>query len=211
MSDLVTLTSRATEAAIQSSARYTEIQQSMISDGDWTALLQDVWSRPGAPADDAGWSCEDTVSALVRVVYHVDPQRRTVYLVIDRDKAPKTGTYRVQINSVSMSYNATTEAPSDVDELLQGIADAINSDTSMSSLVSADVYSMGGADDDAIRLRAVVTDTTTLNSYTVGANTTFPSAGRARARQRGIQRQCATVGPGCVDGPGLDRARRSVR
>lgn len=179
---LTTLTRRATDTSILASARFTELQQDLVANTDWTALLISPFALPGSPADDPGYLCEGTVGASLAVKYNADPQRRTVYLVIDRDNAPLTGTtdYDIQIDSeTTLTYDVSAEAPADVDALIAGIVSMINGDTGATAdIVEADAYSMAGDGVlDAIRLRGVVSDPVTERAtYIVTNNTAFPSA-----------------------------------
>jgi hypothetical protein len=175
---LTTLTRTATQTSILASARFLRLDHDLIAAATPTALLIDPFARPGAPADDPGIATVNTVGASLNIVYNVDPQRRTVYLAIDRDNAPLTGNYVVQIDSeTALTYNATSEAPADVDALIAGIVDMINGDTGATAdIVVADAYSMAGdSTNDAIRLRGVVTrPDTTRATYIVTSSTAFP-------------------------------------
>ena len=106
----------------------------------------------------------------VRIGFHAG-SGRTVYLVIDRAGAPLTGSYVTEIDAEEVTYDATSEAPADVDALLEGIAAGINADAGAAAIVTADAVAMapGGAL-NAIRLRAVAG-----TYWLVGAATAYPS------------------------------------
>ena len=186
--DLPTLTLNATETALLASGRFTFLNQDLVDASAPAVLLVNPFSRPGNPADDAGFLTPNTVAAGLNVVLNADPQRRTVYLFIDRDNAELTGNYVVQIDALTaVTYDATAAAPADVDELLQGIVDAVNADVPTFAIVEADTYSLAGTGVlDSVRLRAKVGSdpNNTRETFIVAAGTSFqPGANMKLVRE----------------------------
>lgn len=182
--DLPTLTLSATRKAILATASSPVLAQA-LSDG--AGSMEPRVSLGGLPAPGAsGWLCaapdNEAGSAFLSIVLHRDVRTRTVYLVIDRDNAPLTGNYTVAVtdgvNTYSETYDATSAAPADVDELLQGIADAINAATGgdIGDLVVASAYAVEtGGDLNAIRLVGNVTDpVSSFYDFQVTSSTSFP-------------------------------------
>lgn len=172
-SSIETLTRNASSLSIKSSGAFTYLEQaisSTVSSMTPRVALSDI---PGT--GEAGWAVVDTVACLCHVAVHADITRRTAYLVIDRDNAPLTGNYVVTLDAVTHTYDATAEAPADVDELLQGIADKINIGAVAAATVTS-IDSTTAADSDAIRLVAVPSDATAYATFSINTGTTFPAA-----------------------------------
>jgi hypothetical protein len=125
---------------------------------------------------DEGWDVTGSGAALLVVALHRDVRSRTVYLVIDRANAPLTGNYVVNVDAVTVTYNATAGAPADVDALLAAIVAALAASGPMAAIVTASVVATEpGGDADAIRLVAVSTGTA-YATFDLAVATAFPGA-----------------------------------
>lgn len=167
---ITTLTETATVAAIKSAGIRPKLEQS-ISESASSMTPRVALSDIPTPST-VGWAVSDTVACLVHIAVHADLSKRTVYLVIDRDNAPLTGDYKVELNSNTYTYNATAGAPADVDELLAGIAATYDVSTEANATVVS-IDPSGEA--NAIRLRAKSSDASTYATFTVDAATSFPA------------------------------------
>lgn len=153
---LSSLSLTATQIAIRASGADIQLQQP-IGTGMAPRVALESYPSPS----DVGWSTGESGACHMVVQLRADLNRRTAYLVIDRDTAPLTGNYIVQAGDgggVAVStYNATAGAPADVDELLAAIV--VQLTTNLSAYLVADVYSTEpGGDSDCIRVRFVVAD-----------------------------------------------------
>ena len=172
-SSIETLTRNASSLSIKSSGAFTYLEEaisSTVSSMTPRVALSDI---PGT--GEAGWDVVDTVACLCHVAVHADITRRTAYLVIDRDNAPLTGNYVVTLDATSYTYDATSEAPADVDELLQGVADKINIGSIAVATVTS-IDSTTAADSDAIKIVAVSSDSTAYATFAINTGTAFPVA-----------------------------------
>jgi len=115
----------------------------------------------------------------VRIAFHYDLRARSVWLWIDRDNAPLTGNYVCEVDTTVSTYDATSDAPADVDALLEGWRDQINSDLSSSVVATLDIVDNTQAAYDAIRITAAYDDTSATDvnayaTYALGADTAAP-------------------------------------
>ncbi len=109
----------------------------------------------------AGVACNNSPAAVVCVDLRENVAHRTCYLEVST--VDLGATYTVTIDGNNVAYNGSSEAPADLDELLAGIADAINDDGTVSAIVAATVTS-----DDKIKLVGVGEDDYTLELTTTG-------------------------------------------
>lgn len=168
------LTLDATEIAICAAGAYPHLEEPLSSAVDSMSPRVPLELIPAT--SDTGWDVADAGAALVSVVLHRDVRSRTVYLVIDRANAPLTGNYVVNIDAVTVTYNATAGAPANVDALLAAIVAALAASGPMAAIVTASVVTTEpGGDADAIRLVAVSTGAA-YATFEVAVATAFPGA-----------------------------------
>jgi len=172
-----TLVLDATRIAIRAAGPYPHLREQV-----GPALSPRVaLSRLPAPSD-TGWDVSETGAALLGISLRADQRGRTVYLVIDRDSAPLTGNYVVEVTqgatTESVTYDATSSAPADVDALLEGIRAAIAGDAGVAAIVTPSIVVTGaaGTSSDAIRLVGVSSDDDEAQTYIITSNTAFPGA-----------------------------------
>lgn len=173
MTTISSLTADATRIAIRAAGPYPHLEEALSDGADSLTPRVGIDLIPGT--SDTGWDVTGSGAAELVIALHRDVRARTVYLVIDRANAPLTGNYVVQVDAVTVTYNATSGAPADVDELLADIVAALAASGPMSAIVTASVYSTepGGAA-DAIRLVAVSTGAS-YATFEVNASTSFPA------------------------------------
>jgi hypothetical protein len=167
------LTLDATRIAIRAAGPYPHVEEPLSAAVDSMSPRVPLELIPGP--SDVGWDVTGAGAALLAIVLHRDVRSRTVYLVIDRATAPLTGNYTTVISGVTVTYNATSSAPADVDALLAGIVAALAASGSMAALVTASVVAtQPGGDADAIRLVAVSTGAA-YATFTVDVGTSYPA------------------------------------
>lgn len=124
----------------------------------WTA--QEPGS--GAPASAAaGVTLRNAPVAGVAVDLRHDVSCRTDRITVETFDA--TATYTVTVDTETVAYDASLDAPADVAALLEGWAAALNGDADLSALVTASV------EDGALVLRGVAETTYALALATTGS------------------------------------------
>lgn len=104
-----------------------------------------------------GYTVTGALTAYLRVALRECPFYRTCYYVVTT--ADLTAEYDVEIDGVTVTYDAATETPADLAELLAGIAAAINADGSLSDFTATVANYAGGSANDSVRIvRAAATD-----------------------------------------------------
>lgn len=164
-----TLSTQATTAAILAAGLSTRLSRALHASG-----LPLVPQGPPGP-DEAGFPCSGSKAVDVRVSLHRDARTRSVFLQIDRDSAPLTGNYIVEIDGTTSTYNATSEAPGDVDELLAEWAAKIAADLTAEDIVAVASSLSGSGDADGILISGP-TDAGEYATYAIGADTAAPEA-----------------------------------
>lgn len=166
---MATDTATVLQATILAQGLYTKLDRAITSG---LTLTPDPWAIPSS--SEAGFALPATKTVDVRVTFHAEPGRRSVWLALDTDNAPLTGNYTVIIDGNTVTYNATSSAPADVDALLQGIADAINADGTVGALVVATRVKASStatsAPYDAVRLTAVASAAVAASGLPAGAS-----------------------------------------
>lgn len=123
--------------------------RSQCRNPDWTEQ-SDFDTVPTSAA--AGVACNNAPSCLLCIDLRENIAYRTCYLEVTT--VDLGATYTITIDGNDVVYNGSSEAPADLDELLAGLADAINGDGTVGPLVTASVTSdqklklIGAAEDD---------------------------------------------------------------
>jgi len=183
-----TTTAQASIAAILAAGGTTRVDTTLI-DTDQRGLSPNPWGRPSAA--ETGFGTLNTGSVDCRVVFHEDPQTRTVYLVIDETAAPLTGNYVLELDTFVSTYDATAGAPADVDALLTAWASKIVADLGPAGALGQVVqtatrvaYKDPSGSYDAIKLVGIVDPATPADAepagvdyttFSIGASTSCPS------------------------------------
>jgi hypothetical protein len=165
------LNALAARAAVSAAGISTKLEQGLVALPGGMVPVIDCFRQPGLPATDPGWITSGVVKADLNIGFRRIPGVRTVYLVIDRAGAPITGSYVVEVEGDTATYDATSEAPADVDELIAGIVDEINGSAIAVHATASAIATVPGGPLDAIML----TGTGTPAAFLVDADTAFPS------------------------------------
>ncbi len=121
-----------------------------------------------------------SIATHVRVAFHADPRARRVELKIDLDTAPLTGLYVLEIAApiaMTTTYDATAEAPADLDALLLGWAAAIAADNTGYTAIATSSTRTGNDPLDTVRIVAPITNPT-YTTFEIGAATSAPEGAK---------------------------------
>jgi len=124
-----------------------------------TAGRTPVWSTEDDSGSDLPPSAADSgvyLQRAVRALVHVSLRENVAYRSVRLTTTTVlTGTYTVTVDGNAVAYNATVEAPADINELLEGIAEAVNDDVTVGALVTASIVTQIGGDDFEILITGV--------------------------------------------------------
>lgn len=162
------LTTRATRAALLAAGLNTRLSRDIAPSG-----VPLVPTGPPGPSE-AGFDVAGSKAVDVRVVLHRDARARSIFLQIDRSTAPLTGNYVVELDTVVKTYNATSDAPADVDELLTAWAAYLEAEFTDYTATVAPFSGSSDDDPDGIWLKAP-TDTGAYATFVLGASTSAPA------------------------------------
>lgn len=162
---------QATEAAILAAGLRTRLASGLVDSTDGKALSPDPFALPSE--SELGYALE-TKAADIIVSFHRDLRSRTFWLWIDRDSAPLTGNYVCEVNTTVSTYDATSAAPADVDELLTEWAAQINSDISAVTATLDTIVAASGTV-DAVRVVVDSSDSQAYVTCSIGASTSAPA------------------------------------
>lgn len=171
-----TLTTAASTAALLAAGLNTRLARALHTSG-----VPLVPQGPPGP-DETGFVVSGSKAVDVRVSLHRDARARSIFLLIDRDNAPLTGNYVLEIDTTSATYDATSSAPANVDALLAGWAAQIESTHTGWTATPGPFSGMAEDDHDGILVTAP-TDTGEYATGALGASTSAP-AGAALAIYR---------------------------
>lgn len=172
----------ANRAAVLASGLRTRLASGLNSSSDIKDLSPDPFKYP-APTD-LGFALA-TAAADVRISFHYDLRARSVWLWIDRDNAPLTGNYVLEVDTTVSTYDATSGAPADVDALLTAWVAQIEADLGSAGTgdvtATLDIIDTTQASFDSIRITALYDDTSSTDvnayaTYALGASTAAPEA-----------------------------------
>jgi len=134
-------------------------------DPEWKVQV----AHTGAPIDlSSGVDVRNAIVSMLLVALRADASAFTSRVKVDT--LDLTATYTITVDAVAVAYDAASELPLDLADLLAGIANAINDDVGASAIVSAVLEDQ---DADGIVDTIVLSNTTgTDNAHTTALATT---------------------------------------
>ena len=127
------------------------------------------------------FSTSGSKACNVQAAFHADARARITEARIDRDLAPLTGLYVIHLDAVTSTYDATAEAPVDIDTLLIDWAAKVLADLPAGYTVAPTVTKAGELLPDAIRITAP-TASGTYATYVLGNSTAAPELANLELR-----------------------------
>lgn len=102
----------------------------------WVEHGSDADATGGAPTSDTdGVHLQDSPRAMIVVDVREDAHRRTDRLTLS--VVDLTGTYTIDVDGATDTYDAAVEAPADGAALIEGVRDMINAHSGLAQLVTA--------------------------------------------------------------------------